>query len=67
MHNLSHNYRILSRTLFELVFIVAAIVFLVAFTLISRASRQTPFRIITKNVSQFTFRRRTVDSAKEKL
>ena len=35
-------------------------------TLISRASRQTPF-ITTNNVLQFTLRRRTVDSAKEKL
>ena len=37
------------------------------FTLILRASTQMPFRITTKNVLQFTSRRRTADSAKEKL
>ena len=37
------------------------------FTLILRASRQMPFRITTKNVLQFISRRRTADSAKEKL
>ena len=37
------------------------------FTFILRAGRQMPFRITTKNVLQFTWRRRTVDSAKEKL
>ena len=46
-----------------MVFIVAAKVF----PSILRASRQMPFRITTKNVFQFTGRRRRVDSAKEKL
>ena len=37
------------------------------FTLILRACRQMPFRITTKDVLQFTSRRRTVDSVKKKL
>ena len=37
-----------------------------SFTVLS-ASRQTPFRITTTTVLQFTLRRRTVDSAKRKL
>ena len=46
------NYPILSLTVFDLLFIAAAIVFLVAFALISRTSRQTPFTLTTKNVLQ---------------
>ena len=61
------NYCILSRTVFYLLFIAAAIVFLVAFTLTSRANRQTPFTLTTKNVLQFTLRRRTVDLAKKNV
>ena len=37
------------------------------FLKLQAASRQMPFTITTKNVLQFTWRRRTVDSAKEKL
>ena len=61
------NYCILSRTVFYLLFIAEAIVFLVAFALTSRANRQTPFTLTTKNVLQFTLRRRTVDLVKKNV
>ena len=49
------------------VFLVGVYSFSYSFPSILRASRQMPFRITTKNVFQFPWRRRTVDSAKEKL
>ena len=52
---------------FELVFIVAAIVFPRSIYLILRANRQTPLRITIKNVLEFTLRQRTVASGKENL
>ena len=61
------NYCILSRTVFYLLFIAEAIVFLVAFALTSRANRQAPFTLTTKNVLQFTLRRRTVDLVKKNV
>ena len=56
-----------SFSLFFRVFLVGVYSCSYSFPSILRASRQMPFRITTKNVFQFTWRRRTVDSAKEKL
>ena len=66
------NYRILSRTVFELLFIAAATYSFPRsicpnIKVTSRESRQTPFTLTTKNVLQFTLRRRTVDLAKKNV
>ena len=55
------------KLIFFRVFLVGVYSCSYSFPSILRASRQMTFRITTKNVFQFTWRRRTVDSAKEKL